>query len=142
MVQHFIRLGRDAGAGFYNYPEQAKKFLWPGLKDVFKVAQQQPDVEQIKKRLLYIQALEAARCVEEGMIRHAADADVSAVLGWGFPTYTGGPLSLIDTAGITQFVAECESMARLYGRRFQPSPWLITRATHGQNFYGVHDAAR
>lgn len=134
MAQHFLRLGRDAGAGFYTYPNDGEKFLWPGLKDVFK-RRQQPDAEQIEQRLLYIQALEAARCVEQGMLRHAAEADVGAVVGWGFPSYTGGPLSLIDTLGFARFVSQCESMVQQYGPRFQPSPWLVARAARNEAFY-------
>ena len=136
MAQHFIRFGRHVGAGFYTYPQDGKKFLWPGLKDVFKHKPYQPDSEAIGQRLLTIQALEAARCVEEGMLHHAADADVGAVSGWGFPSYTGGPLSWIDTLSIAAFVTECESMAQRYGPRFQPSPWLMARAARNESFYG------
>ena len=68
-----------------------------------------------------IQALETARCIEEGVVTHAADADVGSLLAWGFPSWTGGPLSLIDTVGGATFVAECKRMAESYGARFAPS---------------------
>jgi 3-hydroxyacyl-CoA dehydrogenase/enoyl-CoA hydratase/3-hydroxybutyryl-CoA epimerase len=128
VVRHFAedlkRLGKRFGAGFYEYPKDGKKHLWPGLADEYPAADVQPDVEEIRKRLLYIQSLETARCMEEGVVPEPADADVGSILGWGFPPWTGGTLSLIDTVGIDDFVAECERMAEAYGPRFQPSDWL------------------
>jgi 3-hydroxyacyl-CoA dehydrogenase / enoyl-CoA hydratase / 3-hydroxybutyryl-CoA epimerase len=66
---------------------------------------------------------------------HAAEADVGSLLAWGFPSWTGGPLSLIDTAGIKDFVAQCQGMAERYGARFAPSTWLKARAARGEAFY-------
>lgn len=118
--------------------QDGEKYLQPSLQEKQELSTLQPwqpVIEETGRRLLYIQALAAARCMEEGMLHHAADADVGAVIGWGFPTYTGGPLSLIDTLGIVRFVSECEDMARRYGPRFQPSPWLAARAARGESFY-------
>lgn len=120
------------------------KYLQPSLQEKQELSALQPwqpVIEETGRRLLYIQALAAARCMEEGMLHHAADADVGAVIGWGFPAYTGGPLSLIDTLGIARFVNECEDMARRYGPRFQPSPWLAARAARGEAFYENAGAA-
>jgi 3-hydroxyacyl-CoA dehydrogenase/enoyl-CoA hydratase/3-hydroxybutyryl-CoA epimerase len=66
---------------------------------------------------------------------HPADADIGSLLAWGFPAWTGGPLSVIDTVGITDFVAECRVMAERYGTRFAPSAWLEARAVRGETFY-------
>jgi 3-hydroxyacyl-CoA dehydrogenase / enoyl-CoA hydratase / 3-hydroxybutyryl-CoA epimerase len=79
--------------------------------------------------------METARCLEEGVIMHPADADVGSLLAWGFPAWTGGPLSLIDTMGIKEFVARSRQMAERYGGRFSPSPWLEERAARGEAFY-------
>ncbi|HSW13978.1 MAG TPA: hypothetical protein VLI06_14125 [Solimonas sp.] len=65
----------------------------------------------MKIRLLTIQALEAARCVEASVVVHAADADIGSILGIGFPAWTGGTLSYIDTVGVQRFVRECEHLA-------------------------------
>lgn len=135
MVEEFKRIGRKAGAGFYDYPAEGGKQLWPGLKEAFPPAAEQPPVEELRKRFLYIQALETARCLEEGVLTHPADGDVGSVLAWGFPTWTGGTLSLIDTVGIQTFVEECERMANLYGDRFMPSDWLRERAKRNEAFY-------
>jgi 3-hydroxyacyl-CoA dehydrogenase/enoyl-CoA hydratase/3-hydroxybutyryl-CoA epimerase len=135
IVEEFKRSGRRFGAGFYDYPEGGKKSLWPGLKQAFPPAAQQPSLDELKTRLLYVQALETARCVEEGVITHSADADVGSILGWSFPLWTGGTLSFIDTVGIRTFVAECERLAKEYGPRFAPSAWLKARAEKNEGFY-------
>lgn len=129
------RLGRKSGGGFYDFPQGGRKRLWSGLAGHFPVKAEQPAVEDVKNRLLYIQALESARCIEEGVITNPADADVGAILGLGFPSWAGGPLSFIDTVGIKAFVAECQRLAALHGARFQPSGWLIKRAERAEPFY-------
>jgi 3-hydroxyacyl-CoA dehydrogenase/enoyl-CoA hydratase/3-hydroxybutyryl-CoA epimerase len=135
MVEELARKGKRFGQGFYDYPQDAKKHLWPGLGEQFPVADEQPDVDELKKRLLTIQALETARCMEEGVLTHAEDGDIGSIFGWGFPPYTGGTLSYIDTVGIKEFVADCDRMAETYGERFKVSGWLRARAEQGQSFY-------
>jgi 3-hydroxyacyl-CoA dehydrogenase / enoyl-CoA hydratase / 3-hydroxybutyryl-CoA epimerase len=139
VVKHFVeelkRLGRKSGAGFYDYPEGGKKVLWSGLADEYPRAMQQPSVEELKTRLLYIQVLETARCFEEGVLRSVHEADLGSILGWGFPAYTGGTLSYIDTIGPAKFVAECKRLARLYGDRFKPTKGLLARAQSGETYY-------
>ncbi len=137
MLYEIKRPGRRQGGGFYEYPQDAPKHLWPGLSAAFPPARKQPEVEEIRNRLLYIQAIETARCLEEGVITHPADADVGALLGWGFPAWTGGPLSLIETVGLEKFVAEAERMAATHGARFAPSDWLRARAEQREQFYEV-----
>ena len=136
MVEELDRRGKRFGKGFYDYPEDAKKHLWPGLAEHFPLADEQPDVCDLQLRLLTIQALETARCVEEGVVTHAEDGDIGSVFGWGFPPYTGGTLSYIDTVGIERFVAECDRLAGLHGERFAVSPWLRERAEEGRAFHG------
>jgi 3-hydroxyacyl-CoA dehydrogenase / enoyl-CoA hydratase / 3-hydroxybutyryl-CoA epimerase len=125
------RIGKRAAHGFYEYPPNETKFLWPELSTLFPLTAVQPSVGEVKQRLLHVQALESARCVEEGVITRAADADIGSVLGIGFPAYTGGTLSYIDTIGIDQFVADCAYLAGRYGARFEPSRWFQERAARG-----------
>jgi 3-hydroxyacyl-CoA dehydrogenase / enoyl-CoA hydratase / 3-hydroxybutyryl-CoA epimerase len=134
MVDDLDRKGKRFGKGFYDYPADAKKHLWDGLAGHFPVADEQPEVSELKKRFLTIQALETARCFEEGVLTHPEDADIGSIFGWGFPPYTGGTLSYIDTIGIREFVAECDRMAAAYGDRFKASAWLRERAENGQDF--------
>lgn len=128
------RAGRKSGGGFYDYPEGGRKRLWKGLAEHFP-PKADWDIEDVKTRLLYVQAMETARCLEEGVLETPQDADLGAVYGWGFPAWTGGTISYIDTIGIQAFVAEADRLAQAYGARFAPSPWLRERAARNQGFY-------
>ncbi|MBX3490234.1 3-hydroxyacyl-CoA dehydrogenase NAD-binding domain-containing protein [Parvibaculum sp.] len=138
MVVDLGRVGKKAGKGFYDYPADGKKKLWPGLADLVGKAQNPDDldVQELKNRFLYIQALEAARCFEEGVVTDVRDADVGAILGWGFAPWAGGPLSLIDMVGTAAFVEACDKLAQKYGPRFTPSKLLRDMASKGETFYG------
>ncbi|OGA58380.1 MAG: 3-hydroxyacyl-CoA dehydrogenase [Burkholderiales bacterium RIFCSPHIGHO2_01_FULL_64_960] len=135
MVEELGRKGKAAGAGFYEYPEGGRKFLWPGLAEHWPVASQQPAVEELKRRFLTIQALEAARCVEEGVVADPADADVGSILGIGYPAWTGGVLSYIETVGLQRFVEQATELAQRHGERYRPSPWLVERAQRNEVFH-------
>jgi 3-hydroxyacyl-CoA dehydrogenase/enoyl-CoA hydratase/3-hydroxybutyryl-CoA epimerase len=134
------RLGKKAKAGFYDYPEGGQKHLWTGLAELFPVSDTQPDLEEVKTRLLYRQALETVRCYEEGVIRTKLDADLGSILAWGFPPYTGGTLSFVDFVGIEKFVAECDRLANTYGERFRPTQKLREMAAVGEGFFSKKKA--
>lgn len=138
MVVERGRLGRKNGKGFYDYPENQPKRLWPGLAEIAgrQKAAEAFDVEELKRRLLVIQALETARCVEEGVITDMRDADVGSILGFGFAPFTGGTLSYIDGIGSQAFVESCTRFARKYGPRFAPNALLKGMAQNGETFYG------
>lgn len=121
------RLGRKAKAGFYDYPKTGPKLLWSGLNKMFPRAISQPTVEEVKRRLLYRQAIEAVRCFEEGVVRTKLDTDLGSILGWGFPAYTGGALSFVDFVGLDTFVSTCDRLADQYGERFRPTKSLRNR---------------
>ncbi len=146
MVAKLGRYGRKNSKGFYDYPaDGGKKRLWPGLKDIvkYKVTSTTPElVDELKKRFLYRQAIEAARCFEENVVTDPREADVGAILGWGFAPYTGGPLSVIDTVGTKKFVEECDRFAQKYGKRFLPGKLLRDMAEKGDTFYGRFNPAK
>ncbi len=136
MVEMHQRIGKKSGKGFYDYSENDKN-LWPGLKNLAN-QKQNPDninIEDVKNRLLYIQALEAVRCFEENVVTDLRDADVGAILGWGFAPWTGGPISLIDIIGSKNFAATCETFAQKYGQRFNPPKLLRDMAQNNEKFY-------
>ncbi len=116
-------------------PRAARRCSGPACANEYPRLAQQPSVEELKTRLLYIQALETARCFEEGVLRSVHEADLGSILGWGFPAYTGGTLSYIDTIGPAKFVAECKRLAKLYGERFKPTKGLLARAQSGETYY-------
>ena len=136
LVEDLGRLGRKTAKGFYDYPEKGDKRLWPGLADLCPPAAEQPSVEDVKMRLMYIQSIETARCMEEGVVTEKRDADVGSIMGWGFPPFRGGVLSLVDTIGIEDFVAECDRLAQAHGARFSPPKLLRDMAAKGEGFYG------
>jgi 3-hydroxyacyl-CoA dehydrogenase/enoyl-CoA hydratase/3-hydroxybutyryl-CoA epimerase len=129
------RIGKKAGRGFYDYPESGKKNLWSGLTEQFPLAATQPPLAELVQRLLFVQSLEAARCMEEGVLTTARDADVGSVLGWGFPAYLGGTLGQIQGLGLPAFVAQCEHLAARHGARFAPPQLLLDMAGRGDEFY-------
>jgi 3-hydroxyacyl-CoA dehydrogenase / enoyl-CoA hydratase / 3-hydroxybutyryl-CoA epimerase len=135
MVQ-LARIGKKAGQGFYDYPEGGKKRLWPGLAEQFPRAAAQPGVAELVERLITVQAVETVRCMEEGVLTTARDADVGAILGWGFPAFRGGPLGEVDKHGAAAFLARCERLAASHGERFAPPSLLRSMAQSGKKFYG------
>ncbi|RXF68459.1 3-hydroxyacyl-CoA dehydrogenase NAD-binding domain-containing protein [Hansschlegelia zhihuaiae] len=138
LVEKEGRLGRKNGKGFYDYPEGGKKRLWPGLADLqeTKLDPDAIDVSELRHRLLVTQALEAARTVEEGVVTDMREADVGAILGFGFAPYTGGPLSWIDSMGAKRFVRLASALAELHGPRFRPNKLLLDLAEKDETFYG------
>jgi 3-hydroxyacyl-CoA dehydrogenase/enoyl-CoA hydratase/3-hydroxybutyryl-CoA epimerase len=137
IVEKNGRLGRKNGNGFYDYDEKGKRLrIWPELFS-YNGGKWKTDasVQEMKDRFLTIQALEAARCFEEGVITDPRDADVGAILGWGFAPFTGGPVSYIDTIGAAAFVKRCEDFAARFGDRFKPNKLLREMADKGETFY-------
>jgi 3-hydroxyacyl-CoA dehydrogenase/enoyl-CoA hydratase/3-hydroxybutyryl-CoA epimerase len=138
MVEKHGRLGRKNGKGFYDYPEKGPKKLWPGLADLQTntLDPDKIDVDELKKRLLAMQALETARCFEEGVLTDVREADVGSILGFGFAPFSGGTLSYIDFMGVKNFVALCQQLEKKFGPRFKPNALLLDLAAKGETFYG------
>ena len=142
MVEKFARPGKKCGKGFYDYPQQGRRALWPEVARLVSIAPAQANADELKTRFLTIQALEAARCLEEGVIAKVEDADVGATLGWGFAPWTGGPLSYVDLVGARRFVETCDRLADRHGERFRPTASLRKMASKRSTFYeGVGIAA-
>jgi 3-hydroxyacyl-CoA dehydrogenase/enoyl-CoA hydratase/3-hydroxybutyryl-CoA epimerase len=137
MVEKRGRFGRKNQKGFYDYPQSGPKRLWPGLADLQKTKRDPDtlDVEELKARLLAIQALETARCFEENVLTDVREADVGSILGFGYAPFSGGTLSYIDMMGTKKFVALCERLAQQYGERFRPNKLLVDMAAKGESFY-------
>ena len=134
------RHGRKSGGGFYEYPAGGKKHLWAGLADIWPHSVDQPDPGDVRRRLLYVQLIEALKCMQEGVLEDPADGDVGAVFGVGFPAYTGGPFSYIDHLGAEQVLRECNALAKRHGPRFKPPRLLREMARDGRKFHGTEQA--
>jgi 3-hydroxyacyl-CoA dehydrogenase/enoyl-CoA hydratase/3-hydroxybutyryl-CoA epimerase len=137
MVEKRGRFGRKNGKGFYDYPQSGPKRLWPGLADLQpkKLDPDTIDIDELKHRFLAMQALESARCIEEGVVTDVREADVGSILGFGYAPFSGGTISYIDGMGTKTFVELCGNLAKEYGDRFKPSPLLLDMAKTGDTFY-------
>jgi 3-hydroxyacyl-CoA dehydrogenase/enoyl-CoA hydratase/3-hydroxybutyryl-CoA epimerase len=140
MVEKHARLGRKNGKGFYDYPQGQPKRLWPGLEDLLpkKLSGDEIealDVEELKQRFLVVQAVEAARTFEEGVVTDVREADVGSILGFGFAPFSGGTLSYIDMMGVKKFVDLCQRLEKKHGVRFAPPKLLLDMAKNGDSFY-------
>jgi len=138
MMDEFGRNGKKAGKGFYDYPEGGKKVLWPGLVEHFvkadKVQIGDTEFEELKERLLYRQAIESARCFEEGVLTSVADANIGSVFGIGMAPWTGGVLQYINYVGAAEFVKRADELAAKFGDRFTPPKLLRDMAANGKTF--------
>ncbi|PWE18963.1 3-hydroxyacyl-CoA dehydrogenase [Marinicauda salina] len=132
------RYGRKNKKGFYVYTDEGKH-LWDEL-DQFApngaLLEDQPSVDEIKDRILYAQAIEAARTMEEDIVSDPREADVGSILGWGFAPYTGGVLSFIDTVGTKDFVERADALKAKYGQPFEVPQLLRDMAKKDETFYG------
>jgi 3-hydroxyacyl-CoA dehydrogenase/enoyl-CoA hydratase/3-hydroxybutyryl-CoA epimerase len=143
------RFGRKNGKGFYDYDTKPKT-IWAGLAELAPTTKgndqaEEPSalafIEELKTRLLYRQAVEVARCWEEGVIDDPREADLGAILGWGFAPWTGGPITLIDQTGLAKFVETADRLAATYGDRFKVPQLLRDMAAKGETFYGNFEGA-
>jgi 3-hydroxyacyl-CoA dehydrogenase/enoyl-CoA hydratase/3-hydroxybutyryl-CoA epimerase len=143
LVEKENRPGQKAGRGFYEYEGRKPVRLWTGLYERFPKGKKSADPDEIRRRLLHIQALETIRCLEDGVVTANDDADIGSILGWGFAPWSGGVLSYVDMIGVPKFLAECEALATKFGRRFEPPKLLRDMAAQGKKFYPVEptDAA-
>lgn len=129
------RMGKKVGKGFYDH-EANGKHLWAGLGELYPVRTQQPSAHDLKQRILFVQANEAAKAMEEGVLMNPADGDLGSILGVGYPAYTGGPFCFIDGMGVAAFVGEADRLAALFGEHLRPARLLRDMAQLGQSFYG------
>lgn len=134
MLNEYQRPGKAAGGGFYDYPQEGKKHLWPELKARFEKAGAQISPQDVRDRLLFIQAIETVRCVEEGVLRSTADANIGSVFGIGFAAWSGGALQFINQYGLADFIARAQYLTEQYGERFSPPALLLEKAARGETF--------
>lgn len=131
------RLGRKAKAGFYAYDDAGKRQgLWEGLAADYPRAEGQPELTEVQHRLMFAQALEAVRALEQGVLTDIREGDVGAILGWGFAPWTGGPFGWLDMLGAERAVEIAEALAADHGDRFAPPALLRDMAAKGDSFYG------
>ncbi|MFF4895026.1 3-hydroxyacyl-CoA dehydrogenase NAD-binding domain-containing protein [Streptomyces sp. NPDC001068] len=143
MVDEFGRPGRSGGAGFYEYGEDGGRgALWPGLREHFTEPGREIPFRDMQERMLFAEALDTVRLLEEGVLTSVADANIGSLFGIGFPGWTGGVLQYINgydahggaEAGLPGFVARARELAATYGDRFTPPALLVEKAERGETF--------
>ncbi|MGW1168566.1 3-hydroxyacyl-CoA dehydrogenase NAD-binding domain-containing protein [Streptomyces sp. NPDC002550] len=137
MVDEFGRTGRSGGAGFYDYTEDGKRAgLWPGLREHFGKSGYEIPFRDMQERMLFSEALDTVRLLEEGVLTSVADANIGSIFGIGFPGWTGGVLQYINgyEGGLPGFVARARELAERYGERFTPPALLVEKAEQGEPF--------
>jgi 3-hydroxyacyl-CoA dehydrogenase/enoyl-CoA hydratase/3-hydroxybutyryl-CoA epimerase len=122
------------GILFYEHSDVMKR-LWPGLANLCKVSAQQPDKAALKQRYLYVMSIEAVKCLAESVVTTPLEADVSALLGAGYPNVLGGPISFIHAIGIADFVTQTTELEAEHGSRFAPPPSLTAMIGERGQFY-------
>jgi 3-hydroxyacyl-CoA dehydrogenase / enoyl-CoA hydratase / 3-hydroxybutyryl-CoA epimerase len=139
MLDEFDRGGRLAGKGFYEYDEEGKRSgLWKGLGEAFPPVEDPSEIslEDLEERMMFAEALETVKCVDEGVIESVADANIGSIFGIGFPAWSGGVLQFIDgyEGGAAGFVARARELAETYGERFEPPASLVEKAERGETY--------
>lgn len=130
------RLGRKSRAGFYAYDDKGKRQgLWDDLAAQYPQADDQPDLTTVQHRLMFAQALEAVRALEDGVLTDIREGDVGAIMGWGFAPWSGGPFSWLDILGAPFAVAVCDQLEAAHGARFKAPDMLRDMAEAGHRFY-------
>lgn len=134
VVEKMIELGRPSrlkGAGFYEYVDGKRTGLWPGLRETFNSGSATPPLQDMIDRMLFAEALETQKCLDEGVLTSTADANIGAIMGIGFPPWTGGTAQFIvgyegpHGVGKDAFVARAKELAAKYGDRFTPPSSLL-----------------
>ncbi len=144
VVHRMIELGRPSrlkGAGFYDYADGRRTRLWSGLAEEFPVASEPIPFADVQERMLFAEALETAKCFEEGVLTSAAAANIGSIMGIGFPPATGGAAQFMTgyesasgEIGLAAFVARADELATAYDDRFRPTDRLRQMAASGESF--------
>ncbi len=138
MVVEFERGGRAAGAGFYDYDNGKRVALWSGLAETWgsDVDPRSIDLVELQERMLFVEAIDSVRCLDEGVLRSVPEANIGSIFGIGFPPWTGGVLQYINgyQGGLPGFIERANELAAEFGDRFTPPQSLIEKASAGETY--------
>ncbi|MDF0529454.1 3-hydroxyacyl-CoA dehydrogenase family protein, partial [Tsukamurella sp. 8F] len=135
------RTGRKDGAGFYDYADGKRTGLWKGFQEHYNSGSTDIPLRDMQERMLFAEALETVRCLDEGVLTTVPDANIGSIFGIGFPPWTGGVLQYINgyegadgTIGLKPFVARAKELAAKYGEHFAPPASLIAKSEAGETY--------
>ncbi|KAA1171187.1 3-hydroxyacyl-CoA dehydrogenase [Marinobacter salinexigens] len=136
MVNTHGRMGKAAGAGFYEYPANGRKYLWPELENLYTNSDKAAAVQlqDLKDRILFIQAIETVRCLEENVLRTVEDANIGSIFGIGYAPWTGGAIQFINQYGVRAFAERARELEQQYGERFAAPKLLLEKAESNTSF--------
>ena len=132
--------------GFYEYADGRRTGLWSGLREAFPQVDDPSAISlrDLEERMMFAEALETVKCIDEGVIESVADANIGSIFGIGFPAWTGGVCQYInqygdptrngDAGGPAAFVARARELAAKYGPRFEPPASLVERAERNEPY--------
>ncbi|MGH7616751.1 MAG: fatty acid oxidation complex subunit alpha FadJ [Gemmatimonadaceae bacterium] len=130
------RTGRKGASGFYRYDAEGKKGdVDPSVYELIGGTRREVPVEEMTQRCVLAMVNEAARCLEEGILRSPRDGDIGAVFGIGFPPFRGGPFRYVDSVGAQQIVEQLEDLNARFAGRFEPARVLLDAASARRSFY-------
>jgi 3-hydroxyacyl-CoA dehydrogenase/enoyl-CoA hydratase/3-hydroxybutyryl-CoA epimerase len=114
------RTGRSGGAGFYEYEGGKRVRLWPGLRTELGATNHDVDVHELSERMLFVEAIETQKCLDEGVLTSIPDANIGSIFGIGFPAWTGGVVQYVEgyPGGVAGFVRRADEFATKHGARF------------------------
>jgi 3-hydroxyacyl-CoA dehydrogenase/enoyl-CoA hydratase/3-hydroxybutyryl-CoA epimerase len=99
--------------------------LWPELKKIFEKSHVTLDLQDIKDRILYRQAIETARCLDEGVLTTVHEGNIGSIFGIGYPAWTGGALQFIYSMGVPNFAKRSQVLAAQFGDGFNVSKGVL-----------------
>ena len=137
LVDEDGRTGRSGGAGFYEYDEAGRRTrLWPGLRERFASGTRDLPLRDLQERMLFAEAIDSVRCLDDGVLTSVADANVGSLQGIGFPPWTGGVLQYVNQyeGGPAGFVERARELAAAYGPHFEPPESLVALAASGGRY--------
>ncbi len=128
-------LGRKAGKGFYLYPKKGRKTVNQNIYAHFGGDERQSlDKSEVQERIGLCMVNECILCLQEGILSSAEDGDLAAILGLGFPPFTGGPFKFADAMGHEALLQKLKALEAQHGVRFKPASLLEKHAAKSQPF--------
>ena len=131
------RKGKKNQSGFYDYGGKSKGsdvdesvYELLGISPVTKYTD-----ATVVERCVLLMLNEAARCLEEGVIRNPRDGDIGAIFGIGFPPFLGGPFRYMDELGMEHLVGRLEHYAATYSEKYAPAEILLNMKKNQESFY-------
>ncbi len=128
------RGGRHHGGGYYDYNDDGSKTIWPGLLDLYYDEGAEMSDQDIADRLMFRPVIESLKCLESGVLRSVADANIGSIMGIGAPPHTGGYIQFVNTYGFDKFIKRCDELSAKFGDRFNCPEIVRSHAESGELF--------